>query len=207
MASLRQIFTSIAVGAVISALTLAPSACGGKDSSSSSTTVATVNVVPTASSISVNQQQAYTANALDKDGNAVSGVTFTWTSSAPDVATIDSSGIATGKSGGTTQITATAENVTSSPASLRVFPAIASISISPASATIRVNETQQFTAKAKDVNGNDLTGVTFNWSISYSGVARIDPNGLVTGVSPGTAFVTASAGSVNSPTATVNVTQ
>jgi len=69
---------------------------------------------------------------------------------------------------------------------------VASITISPASASIAVNGTQQYTAVAKDSSGNTLTGVTYAWNSSNTAVATINSNGLATGVAAGTAMITAS---------------
>lgn len=206
--STRRRSAIVLLCAALGASVLVLTSCGG-GSTSSSTNIARVVVIPTISSVEVNHQQAFTANALDKDGNTVNGVTFTWASSASDVAAIDSStGVATGKSGGTTQITATAssQDVTSSPATLAVLPDVASVTIAPISATIKAGERQQFVATAKDVKGNTVNGAVFNWAISFSGVATIDKNGLATGVSAGTALVTATAGSATSPVTTLNIT-
>jgi Bacterial Ig-like domain (group 2) len=194
------------VSCVVTLGILSPlSSCGG---SSSDSTIAKVAVTPTIVSVSVNGQQTFTANALDMNGNTVTGVTFTWASSATDVATITSNGVATGKSSGTSQITATAssQNVASAPVSLTVLPEIASVSITPINATIKAGEQQQFVATAKDAKGNIVPGAVFDWAISFSGVATIDKNGVVTAVSTGTVLVTASAGGITSPVATLNVT-
>src|SRR5205814_6712468 len=52
-------------------------------------------------------------------------------------------------------------------------PAIASVTITPASSTIGVNGTRTFTAVAKDASGNVITA-----NIDWSGVlGTIDPNG------------------------------
>ena len=182
MASFRRIRVSILVYAALGLLLLMVPSCGGSSSSSASV-VTSVSVIPTVSSIAANDQQSFTANALNADGNQVSGVTFTWVSSDTNVATINISGVATAKAGGTTQITVTAGDVTSAPATLKVFPQVGSVTISPVNATIKVGETQQFVATAKDMNGSEVSGAVFNWSISYSGVASIDGNGLATGIS------------------------
>lgn len=172
------------------------------------TKINSISVVPTVSSIKVNGQQAFTANSVDASGNTVGGVTYTWKSSAADVATIDNNGVATGRTSGQTQITATAssQNVTSTAVTLTVLPQIGSVTIAPLNATIKVGAQQQFTASAKDVNGNPVNGAVFDWAISFSGVATIDQNGLATGVSAGMVVVTASVGGVTSPMATLNVT-
>jgi hypothetical protein len=66
------------------------------------------------------QTQPFVATATDASGNPMSGLTFTWTSSAPTVASITSAGVATGLAQGTTTITATNGTVTSNPATLTV---------------------------------------------------------------------------------------
>ncbi|HEX8652981.1 MAG TPA: lamin tail domain-containing protein [Pyrinomonadaceae bacterium] len=84
-------------------------------------------------------------------------------------------------------------------------PAIARIEISPASASIGTGARQQFTARAFGSNGQELTGVIFNWQSSAPAVARIDQNGLATGLSPGSTQIRASARGVLSAPATLTV--
>ncbi|HKR00189.1 MAG TPA: lamin tail domain-containing protein [Pyrinomonadaceae bacterium] len=79
------------------------------------------------------------------------------------------------------------------------------ITVTPASATIVIGGTQQFTAQAFDASNNALTGVTFTWNSSNPGVATIDGNGLATGVAAGTTQITATSGSVTSSAATLTV--
>lgn len=87
-------------------------------------TVAAITVTPASPLIAVNATQQFTATAKDSSGNTISGVTFTWSSGTTSVAQINSaSGLATGVSPGTTQITATANGVTSSVDILTVTPA------------------------------------------------------------------------------------
>ncbi len=75
--------------------------------------------------IAVGGTQQYTATATDTNGNIVSGLTFSWSSNTTSVATISSSGLATGVGAGKTQITASASGVTSSAVALSVNPALA----------------------------------------------------------------------------------
>src|SRR5258708_1738568 len=100
--------------------------CGGsKSPNSGSGVVATITVSPSAPSVAVNATQQFTATAKDASGNTVTGVTFTWASSATNVATIDSSGLAAGVAGGTTQITAAASGVTSATDALTITAQVA----------------------------------------------------------------------------------
>lgn len=83
---------------------------------------------------------------------------------------------------------------------------VASIVVSPASASIAVGATQQFTAVAKDASGYTLSGVSFTWQSSSPGVASINSSGLATGIAAGTTQITAKAGSVVSNPAALSVT-
>lgn len=70
---------------------------------------ATVTVTPTSPTLSSpGATQQMTATARDASNNAISGVTFTWTSSNTAVATVSSSGLVTTVASGTATITATA---------------------------------------------------------------------------------------------------
>jgi len=86
-------------------------------------------------------------------------------------------------------------------------PVLTSIAVSPASASVQTNGTQQFTATAKDQYGSPISSQpAFTWSVSGGGT--IDPaSGLFTaGSSAGGPFtVTASGGGLNG-TASVTVT-
>jgi len=75
-------------------------------------------------------------------------------------------------------------------------PVLATVSVAPSLATLIVNGTQQFTATAKDQNGNVLTNQpAFTWAASGDGT--ISAGGLFTaGASSGTASVTATSGSI-----------
>lgn len=182
--------------------------CSGSGSKSGgSSTVASIAVSPSSPSIAVGATQQFTATAQDSSGNTVAGVTFTWTSSATTVATISSTGLATAVKAGTAQITAAASGVTSPAATLTVTnPVVATITVAPSSPSIAVAATQQFTATAKDSSGNAISGVTFTWASSATGVATIDSNGLAKGVTAGTSQITASAGGVTSSADTLTVT-
>ena len=180
-------------------------ACGG--GSSSTSTVASITVSPTSGSVSVNGSQTFAATALDSNGQTVTGQTFTWASSNTAIATITSAGVATGVAAGSSQITASDAGVTSTAATLTVSPAIASVTLSPLSATIKVGQTQQFTASATDASGNTVTQAQFTWHNTFGGVASIDANGLATALAPGTVMITASASGMTSQIATLTVTQ
>src|SRR5256884_335556 len=68
---------------------------------------------------------------------------------------------------------------------------VASVVVSPASASVPVGATVQLTASLKDASGNVLTGRTIAWGTSAAGVATVSASGLATGAAAGTAAITA----------------
>jgi hypothetical protein len=73
-------------------------------------------------------------------------------------------------------------------------PTLKTVSVTPASATIGVGETQQFTATGhySDGSTSDIASDSdVSWASSDTTVATIDPNGLATGVGEGKANITA----------------
>jgi Leishmanolysin/Bacterial Ig-like domain (group 2) len=69
-------------------------------------------------------------------------------------------------------------------------PPVATLIISRDTATLVPTVTVQLTATPKDANGNDLTRA-ISWSSSDETKATVSSNGLVTGVAPGLATITA----------------
>ena len=74
---------------------------------------------------------------------------------------------------------------------------IVSVVVSPASSTIAVGATQQFTAAIRDSNGSNVTNATVTWSSANASVATVSSNGLATGVGEGTAVITATVSGVS----------
>jgi len=80
-----------------------------------------IDVTPTSPSIFVGSDQPFVATATVQGGQTFDiSDSAQWTSSNTSVATIDSTGDATGLAVGTTQITATSDNVTSTAVTLTV---------------------------------------------------------------------------------------
>jgi hypothetical protein len=82
---------------------------------------------------------------------------------------------------------------------------VATVTVAPASASITAGGTVQLTATLRDSSGAELTGRVITWSSDAGGVATVSVSGLVTGVAPGTATITATREGV-SGTAAVTVT-
>jgi hypothetical protein len=82
---------------------------------------------------------------------------------------------------------------------------VASVTVSPASASVAKGASQQFTATLKDVVGRTITGRPVTWASSSPAVATVSGSGLVTGESAGTATITATS-EARSGSAAVTVT-
>ena len=86
--------------------------------------------------------------------------------------------------------------------------AVASVVITTPAPTIgALGRTRQLSAEARTAANAVVSGVTFTWNSSNTGVATIDNNGLVTSVANGTTTVTATGSSLTSTGVTVTVAQ
>ena len=81
---------------------------------------------------------------------------------------------------------------------------VASVTVSPATASIANGATQQMVARAYDANGNQVVWPFIVWTAS--GDITVNATGLVTATGVGSGQVYATVGGVNSNTATINVT-
>src|SRR5439155_771672 len=177
--------------------------------------VASVEVTPASASVPVGQSVQLTGTPRDAGGNPLSGRTVTWSSSNTAAATVSNSGLVSGVTPGSATITATSEGKSGTSA-ITVTPVpVASVEVTPATASVQAGQTVQLTATPKDANGAPLSGRTVTWSSSNTAVATVSNSGLVSGVTPGSATITATSEGksgtssvtvTNVPVATVDVT-
>ena len=153
--------------------------------------VASVSVTPATATIGVGQTAQYAAITRDAFGNPLGGRTVTWSSSNPAVATVNGAGQATGVAVGAATLTATSEGKSGTAAILVTNVPVASVAVSPASASVQVGQTVQLAATPRDANGNPLSGRAVSWASSNTAVATVSGSGLVTGVTAGSATITA----------------
>src|SRR2546430_2040116 len=153
--------------------------------------VASVPLSPATATVLVGQTLQLTATPKDSAGGTLTGRTVTWVSSNTSVATVSCSGLVTGGAPGSATITATSEGKTSSAAITVTTVPVASVTVSPATASVAVGQTLQLTATPKDSTGTALTGRSVTWVSSNPGVATVSSNGLVTSGAVGTATITA----------------
>lgn len=150
-----------------------------------------IQIIPSSATIAVGRTAGLVAQLLDSAGAPLAGRTVAWSSNAPQFATVASDGIVTAVAAGQARITATAEGK-SATATVDVTPVpVASVSVAPTSASIAAGHTQQFTATAKDAQGNTLTGRVVSWLSGAPSVATINQTGLATAIGVGSAVIIA----------------
>ena len=153
--------------------------------------VATVTVTPATATIAVGGTGAFSATPRDSAGNVLTGRVVTWSSTAPAVASVNGSGVATGVSAGSASIIATSEGHADTAALTVIVVPVASVAVTPATATIAVAGTRAFTATLRDSAGGILTGRVVTWSSTAPAVASVNGSGVATGVAVGSTSIIA----------------
>ncbi len=172
------------------------------------TTVAVASVEVSLVSSTIDAGRTTEVGAVLKGSRAqvLTGRTIAWSSTAQGVATVSSGGIVTGAAAGTTNIVATVEGKSgSAPLTVTAVAAsVASVAVSPSSATLSVGETKVLAATLSDASGNALSGRSISWTSSNLTAASVSAAGLVTAIAPGSAIITA-ASEGKSGTATITI--
>jgi hypothetical protein len=155
--------------------------------------LAAVRVTPSISTIADGTTLQFVATGIFTDGTnqpLISGVA--WVSSAPAIASISPTGLATAVAPGTTTISAISQGVTGNATLTITLAALAAITVTPSVSTIGDGTTLQFVATGLFTDGTNqplISGVT--WVSSVPAVASISPTGLATAVAPGTTTISA----------------
>jgi plastocyanin len=174
-----------------------------------------IAITPANPSIPIGEVQPFRAIGTYSDNSTKDLTTQVhWVSASTAVASISnasiSAGVATGLATGSSQITATFDNITGS-TTLTVTPVILEmIMLTPLATSVNVGGTVQFVAMGM-YSDNSMVDFTnqVTWSSSNPSVASISDaagsKGLATGVAPGTSIISASmAGLTGSTSLTVN---
>ena len=194
------VLTALALGTVV------VSASSGGISGSAALTVGSNSALPIATitvsalipTLSPGQSTPALAVPLDSLGNVLVGPTFTWSSTAPTLATVSSSGVITGVAPGTVLINATNGAKTGSlsmqvgaitnqpPATVTVFANL----VNPD--TLSPGYVVQAAATLRNSGGTVVTTLApTTWSSSNPAVATVNSIGVVSAVGLGTAIITA----------------
>ncbi len=141
-------------------------------------------------------QATATGNYSDGSAQNLSN-SVAWSVSNSTVASISNTGLITGKTIGSAVVTATLGGVTATNSLSVTSPLLVSILVSPASASVGVGFTDQFTATGSYSDGSTQNlSNSVNWSASNSALVSISGSGLVSAKSNGSAVITATSGSI-----------
>jgi uncharacterized protein YjdB len=142
----------------------------------------------TATSIGDTLQLA--AIATDDRGSVLTGVTPTWTSAEPQVASVDQAGTVVARGPGATAIIV---RVGEKETRARITVLQQGAALRLADSALRVPEGEHHKAGlwVEDARGHAIRGATVRWEAGDAAVATVDSAGEVTGVSPGSSTLTA----------------
>ena len=163
-----------------------------------------VILTPPTATLVVGTTQALTAQITDAQGNLLTNRPIAYTSDVPAIATVSALGVVTALAPGTARITATSEGRTGIATIQVIAIPVATVSITPATTSVLVGASQQFTATARSADGALLSGRSTTWTSGAALIASVSATGLVTALSPGVAIILASVDGV-AATATITV--
>jgi len=155
--------------------------------------IALVRINPPAASVVAGQTLALQGEALDGTGAILPNRLLEWTTSAPEIATVNGTGLVTGVSIGQATISATGEGKTGTSIVTVLRTPVANITVTPDGGSLQAGATLALTATARDAGGQPLTGRPLLWTSSNDAVATVSSSGLLTAISPGTVTITVSA--------------
>lgn len=184
--------------------------CGGSDSMTGPQppAVTSVTVEPGTSTLeALGATTQFSATARDASGKAITGRSFTWTSSNNAVAEVDATGKVTALSNGSATIRAETGGIQGQ-SMLTVEQTVASVQVSVGKSSLTaLGESTTATAAALDARGNAVAGRDADWTSESPEVATIDASGIITAVSNGTTTIDGAVdGKSGSTTVMVNQT-
>ena len=164
----------------------------------------TIVITPAAIGLDVGGSRIMNAIVRDQYGAILYGQEITWSSADSAVAAVNNKGLITGASYGSTTVTASAGSV-STAVNVNIAEIIPSgISITGESQVAEGYSTG-LSVTVRDQFNQEIFNPPVTWHSSNTGVATVNNKGLVTGVAPGTASITATIGS-NSASVTITIT-
>jgi trimeric autotransporter adhesin len=155
--------------------------------------VAAVAITPSTASLLAGQSLQLTVAVTGAGGVPLTGRAVTWSTSAPTVANVSSTGMVIAFAPGTATITAASEG-RSSTARLTVSAVpVATVTLVPSAATVAVGQTAQLIARVADSTGALLDGRAVTWRSDTPAAVTVDALGVVSAVAAGSARITATA--------------
>ena len=166
--------------------------------------ITSITLSPESIEINIGDEIEFTALVLDSN-NAAVDTTLTWAVSNTNIGIIDDAGKFRGAAAGEVTVTASVGDV-SGMATVTVLAdeeppveepaAIASITLTPDSVSVKIGDEVTFTALVLDSN-DTAVDTTLTWEVSNTNIGVIDDTGKLRGAAAGEVTVTASIGDVS----------
>lgn len=154
--------------------------------------IVSATITPRTGSLRVGIPRQFTVSLADSLGGQIpAGRVVSWTSSTPAIASVSATGLVTGLSLGSARIVVNAEGTKDSVTFTVTKVPVATVRLSPLSASVIQGQTQQFTATIEDSTGTAVTDRIVEWSSSDPTKATVNTTGLVSTVAPGTVTISA----------------
>ena len=206
-------FTPTALGARTGTLTFTDSASTspqtvGLSGSGTLAGLVSISITPQNATLAAGNQQQLSATG-SWAGGVQSNITnfVTWTSSAPLVASVNSTGLALAIAQGSAPIAASYGSVSRTATITVTPPTLTAITVTPGNPSAPVGAYEQFTALLSYSDGSSKqTTTSVTWSSSLATAGTISSSGLASALASGTTTITATSQSVTGTT-TLNVFQ
>ncbi len=199
MKTQTSLFALIAI-----ALLFSPNARAQQSASSATAAVKAVQVSVPVKEAEVGQEVQVRVVVTDASGKALNEKPSTYFAGPFDIAAVDDDGKV--KLFGVGEVTVGA--IVGGVPALTTFmvkpPGVKTIEVAPMKTPLVVGDSLQINAVTRVLNGVPRTGVPINWTSDNASVATVDAGGVVTGVGPGKATITATVGAATTKT-TVSV--
>lgn len=191
----RSLFVIIA-GALLSVNALAQ----GPNPAAPVSSVKTVQVTPSVKEAEVGQQVKLTAVATDASGNVVKEQPSAFFAGPFDIAAVDDNGNVRLFGVGQVTVGAMVGGTPGFTTFMVKAPSVKTVEITPLKTPIVVGASVPLEAVTRILNGVPRTGVPINWTSDNAQVATVDDGGVVIGVGPGKATITAKSGAASTTT-------
>ena len=153
---------------VVAASVFAVLFMAGCSSSTDFSPISSLTISPTSVTLAQNGAQQFTVVTKDGRGTTITGTIPTWSVANPAAGSITQTGLFTaGTTAGTytNAVVVTCSGITATATVIVMTGALATITVTPNPATLPINAQQQFTAVAKDANGNVIPNASFVWTV------------------------------------------
>lgn len=159
--------------------------------------VSSLTVSPGVRALYLGQSFHLTAVPKDSSGHPIVGRSPAWTSAAPSIASVDSTGLVTAHDTGTVGIRAVVEGrMDSAVVTVTIVPVV-SVVILPGGDTVVLGDTLRPVAIPEDSAGVPVPGRTVRWTVSDSSALVPTGDGRFVAVTEGGFALTASSGQVS----------